>query len=104
MLKPLSLALTLLGILVLLIISLTSKPILISSLEDIKNIQENTLVSLAGQVNYEKSFPEFKIIKINNITLICKKCPSYKSKKISIIGKISDYEKTREIIISKVNS
>lgn len=87
------------GLLALILILQFSAPVPISSFSELQNLSENQKVLVSGFVEQQTSYS----IKLNNnLSLICNGCPSYKSKNISAIGAIDNYNNKKEIKVLKI--
>jgi hypothetical protein len=76
----------------LLLSQLFTKPLEVSSIE---NIKVGTLVKIKGNVSEEKDFSFAKTFKVNNTSIICDCKSSYVNKEVEIIGIIEDYYELR---------
>jgi len=97
--RRISFVLAILGILILLVILVSQKPISISSYEELANLTANSKIITSGFVIQQTSYS----IKLdNNLSLYCNNCPSCKNKNVSIIGIIEDYNNKKEINVLKI--
>ncbi|MBS3078947.1 hypothetical protein J4218_02395 [Candidatus Pacearchaeota archaeon] len=105
-LLKIALIISILGIIILLIISLYQKPELIQ----IKDLNKNLIsqrIKVSGEIIQIRNFDNFQIITINDSTgklLIInnKKQNISKNQKIIIIGKVQEYNNTLEIISERL--
>lgn len=102
--RKISLIVVIINILVLSLLLILQKPISISNKNDLSLIEENQKIKISGIVISEKSLKEFKILTLNNgIELQCdKKCPSYKNKRVEIIGYLDEFY--NRVIILKIKT
>jgi hypothetical protein len=104
MLKPLSLIMTLAGILFLVVLLNFTSPIQINSEKELSSLQSNQKVLVYGRIISERTYDNLKILKLdNNITLVCSSCPSIKNQTLSILGTIQVYNNETEIKILKIS-
>ncbi len=104
MLKPLSLIMTLVGILFLVVLLNFTSPIQINSEKELSSLQSNQKVLVHGRIISERTYDNLKILKLdNNITLVCSSCPPIKNQTLSILGTIQVYNNETEIKILKIS-
>ena len=101
--KIVALAITLIGILILLILLNLSSPLL-SDNSSIQNQIDNTKVQIQGKVIQERIlYEQTKLIKLdNNIEVLCTSCPNYLNKNITVIGITEKYQNKTQIKVLKV--
>jgi hypothetical protein len=99
-----SLALSIAGIFILILISLNVQPQKISLSSELR---ENSYVSISGRIVSIKTFPDsggFSIIKLeNNMTVICN-CNFPVNTTVAVIGRVEEYENNLQINAEKINS
>ena len=100
--KNYALIITILGLFILLIILLTSKPIKINNLKDLEKLQANQKILISGKVTDEKTYGKTKYLTISNFQVICNSCPSYLNKNLSILGIKEDYTGKTRIVALKI--
>ncbi|MEM4271489.1 MAG: hypothetical protein QXD13_00115 [Candidatus Pacearchaeota archaeon] len=87
-LKILSLAIALIGIIILILMLNFSSPIKVSSIEDLEALEDGTKIQVEGTVAKQTS----SSIKLdNNFTLDCENCPSYLNQTIKAEAFIDKY-------------
>jgi len=93
------------GIFILLLVLNISKPLPVSSTEQILSLQENQKLFVTGKVISEKTYDQTKIFTLDNkIKISCKNCPLLLHKNISATGYLETYYKTPQINILKVQT
>ncbi len=96
--KRLALAITILGIVVLLILLNSQSPIAIKKQADLESLPDNTKIQVRGKVISERYISESKILKLdNNVEIICKGCPPYLNQTIIILGITEHYQNKTQI-------
>lgn len=96
--KKLALILTLIGMMLLATHLYLSKPMEISSQNQLSKLQDNQKVSVSGKVIEEKIYSTSRtLILDNNITLscACKNLQTLKGINISVIGVLDTFQKTK---------
>jgi hypothetical protein len=93
-----TLLLSLLGLIILALLVLFAQPTELKSQLDLPNFEDNQKVLVSGQIIDEKIYSNSRTLLLtNNITLycLCKNVPPLKGKKISSIGLLDTYQKTK---------
>ena len=104
--KIISLAITLLGILFLLIILNFSSPKIIDSSLSLQNLPENTKIQTQGKLISERTLNEnTNLMKLDNdIEIICINCPKYLNQTIKLTGIIEKYQNRTQIKLLRITS
>ncbi len=76
----------------------------ISESREIEKLELNSRVSISGEVVSEKVIYEgTKILELGSgIIVLCECDGSFKGKEIKVVGKILDYEGTRQIVAEEI--
>ena len=102
--RRISFILTLLGIFILFLILLLSKPIPVSSPEQLKFLNQNQKILLQGKVIKESLNKNSRALKLdNNLSLTCEKpCPSYLNQNIQAIAVIEEFNSNKYLKVLKI--
>ncbi len=102
--RKVSLIITITLIIALALLLILQNPKTVKTKKDLSLIENNQKIKISGTVVSEKTLKEFKIITLNNgIELQCDKmCPSYKNKKVEVIGYLDEFY--NRIIILKIKA
>ena len=98
-LLKLSLLISILGILILFLISNLIQPEQISNYKELKI---NQLVKTQGKILDIKNYDEFSIIKLDNNLIITCNCNLKKNQTIQVIGKVVEYKNQLQIQAEKI--
>ena len=98
-LLKLSLLISILGILILFLISNLIQPEQISNYKELKI---NQLVKTQGKILDIKNYDEFSIIKLDNNLIITCNCNFKKNQTIQVIGKVVEYKNQLQIQAEKI--
>ncbi len=106
--RKLTFIISLLGILILLLISILIHPIQLLAPSDLNNTINNQKVLVSGKIIDEKIYASYKILKLNNsISLNCNcKSSPLKDKNISALGIINEFpigNKQIKVLKIKIN-
>lgn len=97
----LSLAISFLGVFLVLFLSIKIQPIQVSSYQDLKL---NQRIKTTGKIISIKNFDDFSVIKLNNnITIACNKCFFKETQNIEVEGMVSQYKNSLQIQAEKIN-
>ena len=90
--KKTALFLTIIGILLLILLSFFyTKPLLTS--KQIENLLPNQKILISGKVIQEKNNPSYHTLIINNISIRCMNpCPSYLNSKVQVFAVTKEYK------------
>lgn len=102
--KRLALAITLLGIFVLIILLNLSSPAVINSYSELSKLTDYTKVQTTGKVISERIIYEnTKLLKLdNNIEILCKACPSYINRTLKALGTSETYLNKSQITALRI--
>jgi len=94
MLKPLSLTLTILGILTLSIILITQSPLTVSSPEQLTNLTENQRVQAKGIIIEERIYQNYKVLTLDNElkVQVPKSTPYLLNKPLAVLGVYDNFQ------------
>jgi hypothetical protein len=106
LLLKLALAITLIGILGLLVMMHVLPPVPVGDSADLSKLTPNEQVITTGKVISERTIYETtKLIKLdNNIELVCDSCPSYANKTVRALGTMEEYLNKTQISILKIKN
>ena len=104
-LKEIALITSLLGILILIIITLLSKPLQISSQTQLDNLTENQRVIITSKVVKESQTPFSKTIYLENKLRVYSdpETPSYRNQNVKVIAKVEKYNNKNSLQLLKVS-
>ena len=71
---------------------------------EIANLELNTLVSVSGEVVGERIiYAGTRILELDNgVVVLCECGESFKGKEIKVVGRVSDYEGTRQVVAEEI--
>ena len=104
-LKELALITSLLGILILIILTLLSRPLQISSQAQLDNLTENQKVIITSKVVKESQTEFSKTIYLENRLRVYSdpKTPSYQNQNVRIIAKVEKYNDKNSLQLLKIS-
>lgn len=86
------------GLTIIIGIILFTRPVEIENYSDIENLKINTHIALHGGVREERINDGFLILKINDISILCRDCEEgYVENNVFVDGIVTEYERTKEI-------
>jgi DNA/RNA endonuclease YhcR with UshA esterase domain len=78
-------------------------PMEISNVEELKNLEINSKVSIIGNVEDERNFGDFKILKVRGVELVCDCVNSYLGKELEIVGLVAVFEGEKQIRVLRLD-
>ena len=86
------------GIFILGLLMIIIKPVEIDNLKDLDNLEINTKVEIEGKVVEERVLYEgTKLIKINDLEVICECSKSFKGEEIRIEGMVEKFDGKKQV-------